>query len=80
MSQVGHLEAGNRPDLRVGIAPDEVESAAKLVAQARRRYAGLEPRIQRQRLDALLARRGYDSDIIRRALELKEPLESGAEG
>ena len=61
------------------IAPDEVESAAKLVAQARRRYAGLEPRIQRQRLYALLARRGYDGDIIRRALELKEPLESGSE-
>ena len=63
-----------------GGAPDEVESAAKLVAQARKRYARLEPQVQRQRLYALLARRGYDSDIIRRALELKEPLESGAEG
>jgi regulatory protein len=63
-----------------GGAPDEVESAAKLVAQARRRYARLDPQVQRQRLYALLARRGYDSDIIRRALELKEPLESGAEG
>ena len=63
-----------------GGAPDEVESAAKLVAQARRRYAKLEPQAQRQRLYALLARRGYDSDVIRRALELKEPLESGAEG
>jgi regulatory protein len=63
-----------------GGAPDEVASAAKLVAQARRRYAKLEPRIQRQRLYALLARRGYDGDVIRRALEMKEPLESGAEG
>jgi len=63
-----------------GSAPDEVESAAKLVAQARRRYASLEPHVQRQRLYALLARRGYDGDVIRRALELKEPLESGAEG
>jgi regulatory protein len=63
-----------------GSAPDEVGSAAKLVAQARRRYARLEPQAQRQRLYALLARRGYDSDVIRRALELKEPLESGAEG
>jgi regulatory protein len=63
-----------------GGAPDEVESAAKLVAQARRRYARLDPQVQRQRLYALLARRGYDSDIIRRALELKQPLESGAEG
>jgi len=62
-----------------GGAPDEVESAAKLVAQARRRYAKLEPHVQRQRLYALLARRGYDGDVIRRALELKEPLESGAE-
>ena len=63
-----------------GSAPDEVESAAKLVAQARRRYAKLEPHVQRQRLYALLARRGYDGDVIRRALDLREPLESGAEG
>ena len=63
-----------------GGAPDEVESAAKLIAQARRRYARLEPQVQRQRLYALLARRGYDGETIRRALELKEPLESGAEG
>jgi len=63
-----------------GAAPDEVASAAKLVAQARRRYAKLEPQAQRQRLYALLARRGYDGDVIRKALELKEPLESGAEG
>ena len=62
-----------------GGAPDEVASAAGLVAQARRRYAGLEPRVQRQRLYALLARHGYDSDTIRRALELKDPLESGAD-
>jgi regulatory protein len=62
-----------------GGAPDEVTSAAKLVAQARRRYAKLEPRVQRQRLYALLARHGYDGDTIRRALDLKEPLESGAE-
>ena len=63
-----------------GGAPDEVHSAAKLAAQARKRYARLDPQVQRQRLYALLARRGYDSDVIRRALELKEPLESGAEG
>lgn len=62
-----------------GSAPDEVESAAKLVAQARRRYARFDPQTQRQRLYALLARRGYDSDTIRRALELREPLESGVE-
>jgi regulatory protein len=63
-----------------GSAPDEVESAARLVAQARRRYARLDPQSQRQRLYALLARHGYDSDTIRRALELRDPLESGAEG
>jgi len=54
-------------------------SAVSRLAQARRRYAKLEPRTQRQRLYALLARHGYDGDTIRRALELKEPLESGAE-
>lgn len=63
-----------------GGAPDEVASAAKLVAQARRRYAKLEPRVRRQRLYALLARHGYDGDVIRRALAIEEPLESGAEG
>ena len=62
-----------------GTAPDEVESAAKLVAQARRRFGKLEPYVQRQRLYALLARRGFDSDTIRRALEIREPLESGRE-
>ena len=62
-----------------GSAPDEVTSAAKLVAQARRRYAKLGAQAQRQRLYALLARHGYDSDTIRRALELRDPLESGVE-
>src|SRR5262245_18636768 len=62
-----------------GGAPDEVESAAKLVAQARRRYGALEPHVQRQGLYALLARRGYVGDVIRRALDLREPLESGSD-
>ena len=60
-----------------GGAPDEVASAAKLVVQAMRRYARLDPRQQRQRLYALLARHGYGSDTIRRALEVNDPLESG---
>lgn len=60
-------------------APDETDSAAKLVAQARRRYARLDPRTQERRLYALLARRGYDGDTIRRALAIETPLESGAE-
>ena len=62
-----------------GGAPDELESAAKLVAQARRRHPGLDPHVERKRLYALLARRGYDGDTIRKALELREPLESGAD-
>lgn len=62
-----------------GGAPDELVSAAKLVEQARRRYARLDPRAQRQRLYALLARHGYDADTIRRALALEDPLESGAD-
>lgn len=62
-----------------GSAPDEVESALKLVGQAARRYARLDEQKQRQRLYALLARRGFSADVIRRALELREPLESGIE-
>ncbi|MFM7231081.1 MAG: regulatory protein RecX [bacterium] len=60
-------------------APDETASAARLVEQARRRYARLEPHVQRQRLYALLARRGYDGETIRRVLAITTPLESGAE-
>ena len=62
-----------------GSAPDEVDSAAKLIAQARKRYARLEPRVRQQRLYALLARHGYDSDTIRKALAIRDPLESGVE-
>ena len=60
-----------------GGAPDELESAAKLVEQARRRFAKLDPQKRRQRLYALLARRGYGADTIRRALDVRDPLESG---
>ena len=62
-----------------GNAPDEVQAAAKLAAQAQRRYAKLEPRLRQQRLYALLARHGYDGVTIRRALEFREPLESCAD-
>ena len=47
---------------------DEVAGARRAIAQAERRYANLEPRLRRQRLYALLARRGYDSDTIERAM------------
>ncbi len=59
---------------------DELSTATRLVAQARRRMAGLEPQKQRQRLYALLARRGYDGDLIRRVLALRDDAgESGEE-
>ena len=51
---------------------DELAAARKVVAQADRRSRGLEPRLRRQRLYALLARRGFDGDVIRRALDLPE--------
>ena len=56
---------------------DEVAAARKVVAQAERRSRGIEPRLRRQRLYALLARRGFDGDVIRRALDL--PQEAGTE-
>lgn len=56
---------------------DELAGARKVVAQAERRTRGLEPRVRRQRLYALLARRGFDGDVIRRALDLPE--EAGPE-
>ncbi|HYM82183.1 MAG TPA: regulatory protein RecX [Candidatus Limnocylindria bacterium] len=49
-------------------AADEVTAARKVVAQAARRYAKLAPRMRRQRLYALLARRGFDGDTIEAAL------------
>jgi regulatory protein len=47
---------------------DEVASARRVIAQAERRYRSLAPRVRDQRLYALLARRGFDSDTIRAAL------------
>lgn len=57
---------------------DEIATARKLVAQAERRYARLEPRVRSQRLYALLARRGYDGETIRRALSMRDD-EAGEE-
>jgi regulatory protein len=56
---------------------DELAAARKVVAQADRRSRGIEPRLRRQRLYALLARRGFDGDVIRRALEMPEEAELG---
>lgn len=66
------LEARALVEQRDGTV-DEVAAARKLVAQAARRYAKLEPRVRSQRLYALLARRGFDGDVIRRALALPDP-------
>ena len=56
---------------------DELAAARRVIAQADRRLSGLEPRLRRQRLYALLGRRGFDADVIRRALDLPE--EAGPE-
>ena len=56
-------------------ARDEVEGARRAVAQAERRYRGLDPHLRRRRLYALLARRGFDPDTI--AAALKAPPSDG---
>ena len=53
-------------------AMDEVASARRVIEQSARRYATLDPRVRKQRLYALLARRGFDGDVIRRALAIPE--------
>ena len=73
----GDIEAARAMLAERDGAPDETESATRLVEQARRRMAGLDPQKRRQRLYALLARRGYSADVIRRALDVREALESG---
>jgi regulatory protein len=47
---------------------DEAAGARRVIAQAARRYARLDPRVRRQRLYALLVRRGFDGDAIDAAL------------
>ena len=47
---------------------DEATGARRVIAQAAKRYARLDPRARRQRLYALLARRGFDGDAIEAAL------------
>jgi len=58
-------------------ATDEVASARRAIAQAERRYAKLDSRVRRQRLYAMLARRGFDGDTIEAAL--REPAEAEVE-
>ena len=54
-------------------ATDETEAARRVMEQAERRYRSLDPRTRRQRLYALLARRGFDSDTIQAAFRAPSP-------
>ena len=47
---------------------DEEHAARRVLEQVARRYRGLDPRTRRQRLTALLLRRGFDLDAVREAL------------
>jgi len=49
-------------------AGDEVAAARRVIAHTERRYAALEPRVRRQRLFALLLRRGFDTGVIEQAM------------
>src|SRR4030095_6702074 len=61
----GHeLENGPRHVEQEPGAADEVTTARRAIAQAARRYASLDPRVRRQRLYAMLMRRGFDGDVI----------------
>lgn len=71
VSEADTLAGRARIEERDGVV-DEFATARKLVEQASRRYASLEPRVRQQRLYALLARRGFDGDVIRRALAMRE--------
>jgi regulatory protein len=46
---------------------DEVTLARRVIAQSARRLERLDPRVRRQRTWALLARRGFDPDVIEQA-------------
>jgi regulatory protein len=52
---------------------DEVAMARRVVEQSARRFAPLDPRARRQRLYALLSRRGFDSETIEVGIELEPP-------
>jgi regulatory protein len=55
---------------------DEVGLARRVIAQAARRYAALEPRVRRQRLYALLVRRGFEGETIDQALKTPDTNET----
>jgi regulatory protein len=65
--------AAARARLEVDRGPtDEAAMARRVVEQAARRYAALEPFERRRRLWALLARRGFAPDTIEQVLSGRE--------
>jgi regulatory protein len=48
---------------------DELAGARRVIEQSARRYASLDKDVRRQRLWALLARRGFENDVIQAALK-----------
>lgn len=54
-------------------AAAEIAGALRVVQQAERRYAALDPRTRRQRLTALLLRRGFSYETIEQALRGATP-------
>ncbi len=53
-------------------APDESVAARALLEKVKKRYAGLEEKVRRQRLFSLLARRGFSYDTIRRVMGMED--------
>lgn len=55
-----------------GAVVDESASARRVVQQAARRYAALDARTRKQRLTALLLRRGFSYETIEQVLRVEE--------
>lgn len=60
--------AKERFEIEQGGAADETGAAQRVIDQAARKYAALDPRVRRQRLTALLLRRGFSYDTIEQVL------------
>jgi regulatory protein len=59
---------------------DELAGALRAIEQAARRYVKLEPRVRRQRLWGMLARKGFDGETIEAALRMSEARRGRDEG
>ena len=60
--------ARERFEQEQGGAADETGAAQRVIEQAARKYAALDPRVRRQRLTALLLRRGFSYETIEQVL------------